>query len=137
VKASKDSDSIGEDDVEQGVGETREERLTDVLVGQRAGEGVFADEAYNKIEGVGEPFTKAGHLCLIPGFCLADVITCKIAEDDGEAHRRRLRVARTSDQGRSASGWASKSARRRSSTAFCLWVTGTAADSATTLSQIS
>ena len=137
MKTSKDTDAIGEHQVEQGVRETGNERTVDVLVGHRTGEWVLADEADDKLKRVEEPRAEAGHLCLVPHLCLEDVLTCEIAEDDGKAHRRRLRALRTSDQGLSAPGWASRSARRRSSSAFCFLVTRTAADSATTLSQIS
>jgi len=137
METSENTDPIGEDQVEHGVREAGEQRTTDVLVGHGTGERVFADEANDKLKRADEPRPEAGHLCFVPGYCFLDVFTCKIAEDDGEAHRRRLRLLRTADQGFSASGWASRSVRRRSSSAFCFLVTRTAPDSATTLSQIS
>ncbi len=64
------------------------------------------------------------------------VVARKVAEDDGEAHLVRFREARTTVQGRSAPGFAFKSARRRSRARRWVGETGTAPDSATTLSQI-
>ena len=137
MKTSKHTDAIGESQEKQGVRETGEECTANVLVGHSTGERVLADESDDNLERVEEPRTEAGHLCFVLGLCLDDVLTCEIAEDDGQAHRRRLRALRTTDQGLSASGSAARSARRRSSSAFCFLVTWTAADSATTLSQIS
>jgi hypothetical protein len=137
VKARYDTDAIGEYHIEESVRKTREERSTDGPVDKRASDGMLGDKANNELKGTKKLIAEAGQARLVPGMCFANVLSCKIAEDDGEAHRRRLRVPSTSDDGRSAPGWVSKSARRRSSTVFCFLLTATEADSATTLSQIS
>jgi hypothetical protein len=88
VKTTRDSDPIGEGQIEQGVRETGAESTTDVLVGYGTGERVFADERDDELERALKPCIEAVRLCLVPGSCLENVLACGIAEDDGKAHRK-------------------------------------------------
>ena len=80
--------------------------------------------------------TEASLPSLVPGVNPVYVVTREVAEDDREGHFLRFMEARTVDQGRSAPGLALTSARRRSRARRWTAVTGTAPDSATTLSQM-